>query len=41
VAVEYRQHLDGPSVAGDEVGHHGVELGGLARLDEVLAVAEP
>ena len=40
VAVEDREDLGGAAVAEDPVRGHGVELGGLADLDEVLSFAE-
>ena len=40
MAVEDHHDVDGTAVAGDPVRRHRVELGGLAGLDEVLALAE-
>src|SRR5687768_5625933 len=40
VAIEDHHDLDGAAVAGDPRWRHRVELGGLAGLDEMLALAE-
>lgn len=40
MAIEDREDLDRAPVADDPVGGHGVELGSLAALDQVLAFTE-
>ena len=40
VVVEDREDLDGLAVPCDPVRGHGVELGGVADLDEVLPFAQ-